>query len=93
MNVPLAEMFNHDEQHRPSHEVVSFGSVLVPHGDIDHTPSLFIEMEIKLLPPLWAQRFRHHLQMQRNTLKARLYLHDRRHFLGFFRTLLYKKKI
>lgn len=51
----------------PSNEVVSPPGVSVPHCDLQHSPRLFIQMEVKLFPPLWTQGLWHRLHTHAHT--------------------------
>lgn len=48
--------------HKPANEIVLFANIFVPHGNINNSTSFFIEMKVKLLPPLRIQSFWNNLK-------------------------------
>ncbi len=58
---------NTEKSNQPSDEVVSPPGVSVPHCDLQHSSGLLVQMEVKLLPPLWTQGLWHSLQTHTHT--------------------------
>lgn len=63
------------ELHKPANKIIPFANIFVPHGNINNSTSFFIQVKVKLLPPLRIQSFWNNLKGEQKESCIMLHRH------------------